>query len=142
MKHRRLCFWCGLPSPTMTRDHVVPICAGGKDEANIVDACADCNQARGLFASAYGYWKSLLFRLDRFASTPSRSTRKHRRQICRRRNTLANMVASLQPALIRWSDIERRLLGRAVSAVLMEQIVIPPLPWEKLAAIARNKPAP
>ena len=44
-----LCLYCGeeLPANLLTRDHVVPVSAGGRDEwANVVTACRPCNHRK------------------------------------------------------------------------------------------------
>ena len=48
-----MCLYCGvvLPPRILTRDHVVPISAGGRDEwENVVSACRPCNQRKGNYA--------------------------------------------------------------------------------------------
>jgi len=45
-----LCLYCGeeLPPRLLTRDHVVPVSAGGRDEwGNVVSACQPCNHRKG-----------------------------------------------------------------------------------------------
>jgi len=44
-----MCLYCGvvLPPRFLTRDHVVPVSAGGRDEwENVVTACRPCNQRK------------------------------------------------------------------------------------------------
>ena len=44
-----MCLYCGeeLPPRLLTRDHVVPVSAGGRDEwNNVVTACRACNQRK------------------------------------------------------------------------------------------------
>ena len=44
-----VCLYCGetLPSRLLSRDHVVPVSAGGRDEwENVVSACRPCNQRK------------------------------------------------------------------------------------------------
>ncbi len=44
-----MCLYCGaeLPARLLTRDHVVPVSAGGKDEwENVVSACRACNHRK------------------------------------------------------------------------------------------------
>lgn len=44
-----LCLYCGarLPPRLLTRDHVVPVSKGGRDEwGNVVSACKPCNQRK------------------------------------------------------------------------------------------------
>lgn len=45
-RDRHLCAYCGtkFPRSTLTRDHVMPVSRGGKDEwTNVVTACGRCN---------------------------------------------------------------------------------------------------
>jgi len=45
--HGHACAYCGKPG-RMTRDHVVPIARGGRDEyTNVVPACKTCNTRKG-----------------------------------------------------------------------------------------------
>ena len=47
-----LCLYCGerLPPALLTRDHVIPVSAGGRDEwENVVSACRPCNQRKDNF---------------------------------------------------------------------------------------------
>ena len=44
-----LCMYCGeeLPARLLTRDHVMPVSRGGRDEwQNVVSACRSCNQRK------------------------------------------------------------------------------------------------
>ena len=48
-----MCLYCGeeLPPRLLTRDHVVPLSAGGTDEwENVVAACRPCNQRKDNYA--------------------------------------------------------------------------------------------
>ena len=50
-----MCLYCGevLPTGLLTRDHVVPVSAGGLDEwENVVTACRPCNQRKDNHALA------------------------------------------------------------------------------------------
>jgi len=50
-----MCLYCGevLPPSLLTRDHVVPISAGGRDEwENVVTACRPCNHRKANHALA------------------------------------------------------------------------------------------
>lgn len=46
---RPLCAYCGieLTRNTLTRDHVIPRCAGGPGGDNLVPSCGPCNRAKG-----------------------------------------------------------------------------------------------
>jgi len=44
-----MCLYCGdtLPTRLLTRDHVIPVSVGGRDEwGNVVTACRPCNQRK------------------------------------------------------------------------------------------------
>ena len=46
----QLCLYCGheFPRPHLTRDHVVPLSKGGRDQwENVVSACFHCNSRKG-----------------------------------------------------------------------------------------------
>lgn len=44
------CFWCNSATK-LTKDHIIPRCAGGTlTRNNIVAACLSCNRERGLIA--------------------------------------------------------------------------------------------
>ncbi len=49
-RDRHLCLYCGQawPRQQLTRDHVLPVSRGGRDEwENVVTACAACNAKKG-----------------------------------------------------------------------------------------------
>ncbi len=49
-RDKHLCLYCGntWPRHVLTRDHVMPLSRGGRDEwENVVTACANCNMRKG-----------------------------------------------------------------------------------------------
>ena len=49
-RDQHLCLYCGheFPRPHLTRDHVVPLSKGGRDQwENVVSACFHCNSRKG-----------------------------------------------------------------------------------------------
>lgn len=46
---RRWCWYCGqqLTKATATKDHKIPLCRGGSEGRNKVDACLKCNGRKG-----------------------------------------------------------------------------------------------
>lgn len=47
-KHGNRCYYCSDSRRKLTRDHVVPVSRGGKDEpGNIVPSCQSCNSSKG-----------------------------------------------------------------------------------------------
>lgn len=105
----RACFWCGAARPGgLTRDHVVPLGAGGADApANVVLACGPCNRERGFLVDAYRRAKWLRGVNVRGGVRIDKLLRRYRRQ-------LPDFIASQR----RWADAENRLLGYSPSGAL------------------------
>ena len=47
-RDRHICGYCGIHTPPMTLDHIIPKVKGGKDSwENLVSACTACNNKKG-----------------------------------------------------------------------------------------------
>lgn len=116
------CFWCDADGVRLTRDHVVPVCAGGEEWNNIVRACDGCQSSRGRVQQHFGKARGLRYKVTRWAEASDRRRkliRRWRRALLRERPEVLVLVAF-------WTERERERWGSSPTAAL--DLTIPDLP--------------
>lgn len=128
----RICFWCDAVA-SLTRDHVVPIGAGGpKHGANVVPACRVCQRERAALVSQYAVARDLR------TAAPKLSEKHLRRRVAKQRRK-QDLKRSL---LAKWVALETERWGSSPSGDM--DLSLPPLPEERAACgppVAATAPA-
>ncbi len=118
------CFWCDKKSTLLTRDHVVPVVAGGGDHDNIVMACHACQVERCKIQSLYGQIKIIQRNIDRWRYLTDHQKRSAAGVVKHAEKQLP-LVLSL---VTKWRIIETTLWGSSPSAALNLEIPDSPSP--------------
>lgn len=114
----RVCFWCDVACMT-TRDHVVPLGAGGKNHwENVVPACTVCQGERSRIMSLHKDAKKLKETEKEFRDSPSFKKSVVKQQMTQR---------ALRPLLLKWFAIETERWGWSPSASL--DLGLPIMNW-------------